>query len=86
MSPQFYACDILCEVPTPARRAILSGMPGTAQDYAVHGAASVMDIERFTDAGDAVRASRALQMARRALTAAADLGRADCADLLARLA
>ena len=85
MNPQFYACDILCEVATPVRLRILAGMPGTAQDYAVHGAASVMDIERFTDAGDPVRAVRAMNMARRSLKAAADLGRADCADLLARI-
>ena len=85
MSPQFYACDILCRVATPVRARILAGMPATAQEYAIHGAWSVMAIEHATDRGDAAKAARALQSARRALKAAADLGDAEAAALLGRL-
>lgn len=82
MSPQYHACDILCRVATPVRARILGRMPATAQEYAIHGAWCVMAIEHATDRGDDARAERALQSARRALKAAADLGDIEAADLL----
>ena len=85
MSATIIACDILTTVGTPLRTQILYGMPATARDYAIHGAASIMDVERYRDADDEPRARRAESYARRALRAAADLGHGEAGALLAAM-
>ena len=86
MSPTYHALDILCRVGTPRRRQILAGMPATREDYAIHGAWYVNEIEYQTDKGEPAKAARAKAAAKRALKAAADLGDTEAGALLAMLA
>lgn len=87
MSPTFHALDILCRVHTRDRRTILARMPATREEYAIHGAYCVTEIERSRDVlQDLARAERAARSARSNLRAAADLGDTGCANLLAMIA
>lgn len=85
MSATLIACDILTTVGTPVRTQVLFAMPATARDYAIHGAASILDVERYRDADDEPRARRAEAYARCALRAAADLGHDGAKALLAAM-